>query len=95
MTRPLIRMALLSVILAACVPAEQSEPLRILRSTPDGVVLHGLIDATRTSPPARYDTVAQSECARSGKTASFIGMEQTSTFGFDVTYRCSAKAGAV
>ncbi|MCL4069361.1 hypothetical protein M3484_22645 [Pseudomonas sp. GX19020] len=87
---PLI--ALLAATQAACVSGTgPEEPVRILRSTTDGVVLHGLIDATRKSPPDRYDILAQSECARSGRQAVLIGMEQKSTFGFDVTYRCVSK----
>ncbi|VDC24831.1 hypothetical protein [Pseudogemmobacter humi] len=98
MTKTLIllpALALLGPVLAACVTTGQDQPVRILRSTADGVVLHGLIDATRSSPPARYDTLAQSECARAGKKAAFMGMEQRSTFGFDVTYRCIGQAEAV
>ncbi|WP_283179831.1 hypothetical protein [Gemmobacter sp. 24YEA27] len=95
MTRTLTRLPLILLLAAtqaACVSGPRpEEPVRILRSTTDGVVLHGLIDATRKSPPERYDMLAQSECARSGRHAVLTGMEQKSTFGFDVTYRCIAK----
>ncbi|MBJ2153310.1 hypothetical protein [Paracoccus sp. IB05] len=95
MTRTLIRLPLLAMLAAtqaACVSSPRpEEPVRILRSTADGVVLHGLIDATRKSPPERYDLLAQSECARSDRHAVLSRMEQKSTFGFDVTYRCLSK----
>ncbi len=81
-------LALLCTGLAGCVTPATDEPVRILRSDDKGVVLHGLIDATRSTPPARYDRLAQGECARAGKRAAFAGMAQKSTFGFDVTYDC-------
>lgn len=81
---------LLCAGLAGCVTPAVEDSVRILRSDARGVMLHGLIDATRTTPPARYDSLAQAECARAGKRAAFAGMAQTSTFGFDVTYKCIA-----
>lgn len=83
-------LALLCAGLAGCVTPANDESVRILRSDDKRVVLHGLIDATRTTPPARYDALAQGECARVGKRAAFAGMTQKSTFGFDVTYDCLA-----
>lgn len=87
---PVPLFVLLAASLSACVPTGTDKPVRVLRSTADSVVLHGLIDATRTSPPERYEVLAQSECARAGKQAVFAKMEQKSTFGFDVTYHCTA-----
>ena len=95
MTRKLIcssLIALFGATLAGCVAPATDQPVRILRSNADDVVLHGLIDATRNTPPARYGALAQGECAAVGKQAVFVKMEQKSTFGFDVTYRCISKA---
>jgi hypothetical protein len=85
---PVLLMSILSLAAGGCVASETDESLRILRSDGDGVVLHGLIDATRTAPLPRYDALAAQECARVGKSAAFVSMVQKSTFGFDVTYRC-------
>lgn len=76
--------------LAGCVAPGTDEPIRILRSDAESVVLRGLIDATRTTPPPRYDALAASQCAASGRMAEYQGMQQHSTFGFDVTYACVA-----
>lgn len=75
--------------LAACAEQGTSEPVRILKSDGGQVVIRGLIDATRSTPPPRYDMLAAAECAKSGKTASLVSMTQASTFAFDVTYRCA------
>ncbi len=84
----------LAATMAGCVSQETGESLRILRSDGEQVVLRGLLDATRTAPPPRYDALAATECARFGKTAVFAQMAQQSTFGFDVTYRCMAETRA-
>lgn len=89
-TGRILLLPVMILTLAGCVTTEADESLRILRSDGDGVVLHGLLDATRTVPPPRYDALATRECARAGKSAVFASMVQTSTFGFDVTYRCEA-----
>lgn len=86
----ILLLPVLILTLAGCVTTEADESLRILQSDGDRVVLHGLIDASRTEPPPRYDAVAARECARSGKSATFATMAQKSTFGFDVIYRCEA-----
>lgn len=89
---PLLPVLILT--LAGCVTTETDESLRILQSNGERVVLHGLIDASRTAPPPRYDAIAARECARFGKSAAFATMVQKSTFGFDVTYRCEAAGQA-
>ena len=91
--RALVAMVLaggLAAGLAGCVTQSGADSISLLRSDANGVVLRGLIDASRSTPPARYDAVAQGECAKSGKQAGFVSMAQKSTFGFDVTYRCTA-----
>lgn len=80
--------ALVCAGLAGCMPSRSEQGVRIMRSTADEVVLRGLIDATRTEPPMRYDETAQGECARADRIASFVAMEQRSTFAFDVIYNC-------
>ena len=92
MRLPLPALLLLLAPLAACVTSTPEEPVRVLRSSASEVVLRGLVDATRTAPPERFNTVAQAECARSGKSAVFASMVQRSTYGFDITYRCTAKS---
>ena len=74
--------------LAGCVTQSGEDSIRILHSDANGVVLRGLIDASRSTPPARYGGLAAAECAKAGKAARFVGMTQKSTFGFDVTYSC-------
>ncbi|MDH2325570.1 hypothetical protein QCN27_01680 [Cereibacter sp. SYSU M97828] len=82
---------LLPMLAALCACTEQApdEAVRIMPSGTDIVVIRGLVDATRTAPPPRYDVLAAKECAKSGKGASFVEMKQRSTFAFDVTYRCT------
>lgn len=80
--------ALFCAGLAGCVPSESEQGVRIVRSNADEVVLRGLIDATRTEPPMRYDETAQVVCARTDRIARFVAMEQRSTFAFDVIYSC-------
>lgn len=87
----LVALTLLTATLAGCVQPSTDQSIRVLRSDAERVVLRGLIDATRTTPPARYDALAQAECGRFGKTAVLVSMDQRSTFGFDVTYGCVAK----
>ena len=86
MTRGLLLVLVTAV--AGCVEQPADEPVRVIRSDAVTVVLRGLIDATRTTPPPRYDAMAQAECAKAGKDAVFVGMEQRTTFAFDVTYAC-------
>lgn len=80
------------LLLAACVTSPEGESLTVLRSDADAVVLRGLIDATRTRPPERYDRIAAEHCAAHGKAAEFTGMAQHSTFAFDVAYACVARS---
>lgn len=76
-------------ILAACADQGADEPVRVMQSDTDIVVIRGLVDATRSAPPPRYDILAATECGKSGKGATFVSMKQRSTFAFDVTYQCT------
>ncbi|GHG94822.1 hypothetical protein [Pseudodonghicola xiamenensis] len=83
--------SLLALGLAACNQGAQDEPVRILKSDGETVVLRGLIDATRKTPPPRFEALAARECARAGKTPVFVSMTQQTTFAFDVVFDCAAK----
>lgn len=78
----------IATLLGACVTTQSHEPVQTISQDKNGIVLRGLIDATRKTPPERYDHLAAEHCSKSGSTATFTGMEQRSTFAFDVTYRC-------
>lgn len=83
----------LCVLLAACDNQAANESMKVVQSSSDTLVLQGLIDATRTSPPERYDTEAASHCAQYGKKPVFVSMSQRTTYKFDVTYNCVAANG--
>ncbi|WP_109464693.1 hypothetical protein [Albibacillus kandeliae] len=78
--------------LAACGTPNPDEPISVQRSDADVVVLRGLLDATRSTPPERYDVMAAGECGRYGKKAVFSKMAQHATYAFDVTYACVNEA---
>lgn len=79
---------LLACLMAGCVQQPKDEPIRVIRSDANRVILRGPVDATRTEPPARFDALAAHECGRSGKIAELDAMQQRQTFAFDISYRC-------
>lgn len=80
--------AICLVFAAGCVQPQQDDALRLVKNDGNQVVLTGLIDATRSTPPERFEIRAAAECAAHGKTAKFESMTQKSTFAFDVAYSC-------
>jgi len=87
--RDMVIAAGLAGMLAACAQSDTDEAVKVMSQRGDTIVLRGLVDATRDTPPERFGKVAGDLCAARGKTAQFVEMRQMATFAFDVTYRCA------
>lgn len=89
MRKPSLALALAAALpLVACGAPSTVDSVKLITRSEDAIVLRGLVDATRNTPPERFDRRAAELCGQSGRVAKFRERTQRSTAAFDLTYDC-------
>lgn len=69
----------------------RSNAAGLVSSTPNAVVMNGVADARKSSPPASFTETATRECAKHNKRATYFSMDAKSAKVTEVTFICVPK----